>query len=224
MILNGEGLKKYFLSGKEEVHAVDDISIEIGAGEFTVLAGPSGSGKTTMLNLLGGLDSPDHGRIFLEGTEMTGLPAARLADLRMRRIGFVFQTYNLIPVLSAEENAGFVLMLQGVTAGERKKRAIALLRKMGLEGLENRRPSDMSGGQQQRVAVARALAADPALVLADEPTAHLDSASSISLLELMKKYNSEQGTTFLISSHDPMVMDMATRLVRLKDGRIVSDS
>jgi len=185
--------------------------------------GPSGSGKTTLLNLLGGLDSPDKGRIWLDGTEVSSLGSGELSRFRLHHIGFVFQAYNLIPVLSAYENTEFILLLQRVPDKERKERCLKLLKEVGLEGMEHRRPFELSGGQQQRVAVARAIAAGPRIVLADEPTANLDSKTAASLLDLMRQLNRQEGTTFLFSTHDPLVMKRATRTVRLRDGEILED-
>ncbi len=200
-----------------------DFSAEIAAGEFTVLAGPSGSGKTTLLNLIGCLDQPTTGNIVIDGRDVSREPTAKLADFRRDHIGFVFQSYNLIPVLTALENAEFTLMLQGVPAAERRRRVSALFERLGIAGLEDRRPDDLSGGQQQRVAVARAIASNPSIVLADEPTANLDSATSAELLALMRQLNEEDGVTFLFSSHDPQVIEQARRVITLKDGRLVED-
>ncbi|RMF73119.1 MAG: ABC transporter ATP-binding protein [Alphaproteobacteria bacterium] len=200
-----------------------DFSAEIAAGEFTVLAGPSGSGKTTLLNLIGCLDQPTTGNIVIDGRDVSREPTAKLADFRRDHIGFVFQSYNLIPVLTALENAEFTLMLQGVPAAERRRRVSALFERLGIAGLEGRRPDDLSGGQQQRVAVARAIASNPSIVLADEPTANLDSATSAELLALMRQLNEEDGVTFLFSSHDPQVIEQARRVITLKDGRLVED-
>ncbi len=216
-------VRKIYHQGKYEVHALDGVDLTIDAGEFTVLAGPSGSGKTTLLNLVGALDVPTSGQVLVEGRDLGALGGHGLSEMRLRRIGFVFQSYNLIPVLSAYENAEYVLLLQNVAATERKKRVTELLKAVGLEGLEHRRPAELSGGQQQRVAVARALAGQPALVLADEPTANLDSKTGAALMDLMHELCRDRGVTFLFSSHDPMVIDRAERLIRLEDGRVVSD-
>lgn len=204
------------------VEALRGVDLSVGDREFLALVGPSGSGKTTLLNLIGGLDRPTEGRIFVEEKETTGLSSSELAELRLKRIGFVFQEYNLIQVLSAIENVEYVMLLQGVKERERRERALAILKEVGLEGLENRRPRDLSGGQQQRVAVARAIVSEPAIVLADEPTANLDSATGAALLDLMKELNEKKGVTFIFSTHDPMVMERARRIVRLKDGMIVT--
>jgi len=222
-IMRTEKVWRVYRQGAVEVQALKDVSLTIGQGEFTALVGPSGSGKTTLLNLLGGLDSPDRGRIWLDGTEVSGLGSGELSRFRLHSIGFVFQAYNLIPVLSAYENTEFVLLLQGVPAKERKARCLRLLKEVGLEGMEHRRPFELSGGQQQRVAVARAIAAGPRIVLADEPTANLDSKTAASLLDLMRELNRKEETTFLFSTHDPLVMERATRTVRLRDGEILED-
>jgi len=216
-------VSRLYGSGEQTVAAVDRFTAQIDRGEFTVFAGPSGSGKTTLLNLIGCLDKPTRGTLLVDGQNVAETPASRLADFRLRRIGFIFQSYNLIPVLSAEENAEFTLMLQGVAKPKRRERVLALFAQLGLAGLEARRPDDLSGGQQQRVAIARAIAPEPAVVLADEPTANLDSAASSDLLQLMRRLNEEQGVTFVFSSHDPRVIEMARRVITLKDGRLVSD-
>jgi len=214
---------KIYRQGKHEVRALDDVDLQFQPGEFTVLAGPSGSGKTTLLNLIGALDVPTSGQVFVEGNDLGALGGRRLSELRLRRIGFVFQSYNLIPVLTAYENAEYVLLLQNRPAAERHQRVTELLSAVGLDGLADRRPSELSGGQQQRVAVARALAGTPALVLADEPTANLDSKTGAGLMDLMHELCHQRGVTFLFSSHDAMVIERAERLIRLEDGRVVSD-
>jgi putative ABC transport system ATP-binding protein len=214
---------KIYPLGHQQVTAVADLSLVIEQGEFTVLAGPSGSGKTTVLNLIGCLDQPTEGTVSVEGSDIGRRSVKALADFRLRKIGFIFQSYNLIPVLTAEENAEFTLMLQGVAREERRKRVGALFAELGIAGLENRRPNDLSGGQQQRVAVARAMAADPAVILADEPTANLDSKTAEDLLAQMRRLNAEKGTTFVFSSHDPLVISHARRIVRLRDGRLEAD-
>ena len=205
------------------VEAVKGLEIRIRPGEFVAMAGPSGSGKTTLLNLLGGLTRPTRGEVWIAGAEIGALPDKELARIRLEHIGFVFQAFNLLPVLSALENAEFPLLLRGVEAGERHSRVRELFDEMGLEGLEYRRPGKLSGGQQQRVAVARAVVGEPALVLADEPTANLDTATGNALLDIMERLNRERGTTFLFSTHDPRVMERAHRLVRLVDGEIEND-
>ena len=206
-----------------KVRALDGVTLEIDKGDFAVLVGPSGSGKTTLLNMIGGLDTPSGGRIWVAGTEIGGMSRAALAELRLRRIGFVFQEFNLIPVLSALENVEFVMLLQGVPEAERRARSRALLKELGLDGLEQRRPTELSGGQQQRVAVARAIAAEPIIVLPDEPTANLDSKAGAALMDLMRRLNEEKGISFVFSTHDPMVVERARRVIRMRDGRIEAD-
>jgi putative ABC transport system ATP-binding protein len=205
------------------VRALHEVSFTAGRGEFIAIAGPSGSGKTTLLNLCAGLDHPTDGSVSLGGRVLSTLNHQQLADMRLREIGFIFQAYNLIPVLSAQENAEFVLLLQGVPAKERRQRVGALLKEVGLEGMEARRPQQLSGGQQQRVTVARALAARPHLVLADEPTANLDFQTAMALLHTMEHMNRTHGCTFIFSTHDPRVMRRARRIVRMTDGTIQSD-
>lgn len=216
-------LTKIYREGETEVIAVNDVSLSFFQGEFTAIVGPSGSGKTTLLNLLGGLDSPDAGEIVAGGVRLTDLRPGELIDFRMRHIGFVFQSYNLIPVLTAKENVEFIMFLQGRPAKERALRSEELLRAVGLGDRMNSRPAKLSGGQQQRVAVARALASKPAFVLADEPTANLDSQSAANLLEIMKKLNQEEKVTFIFSTHDPRVMEKARRIITLQDGKVISD-
>jgi len=215
---------KTYRHGSLAVPALTDFSLNVAAGEFTVLAGPSGSGKTTVLNLVGGLDRPSSGTVMVGDLDVGAAPAAMLADYRLRRVGFIFQSYNLIPVLTAAENAEFTLMLQGVPRPERRRRVTELFTELAIAGLEERRPADLSGGQQQRVAIARALAASPDVVLADEPTANLDSHTAEELLDLMRDLNARRGVTFLFSSHDDRVIGRARRVVRLEDGRLVADS
>jgi len=222
-IVRLDGVSKIYEQGKVEVKAVDAFSLTVNEGDFATLSGPSGSGKTTILNLIGALDVPSEGRIWLEGHDLTELSRSELSKLRRDRIGFVFQAYNLIPVLTAYENAEFVLALQNVAESERKDQVLAILKEVGLEGLENRRPDELSGGQQQRVAIARAIVSEPAIVLADEPTANVDSATADALLDLMEQLNREKGVTFLFSTHDKRVMDRARRIIHLRDGRLVSD-
>ena len=206
------------------VSALGNVSLTIHRGEFTALVGPSGSGKTTLLNLIGALDKPTTGKILIDNTDVSSLSNSKLAELRLRRIGFVFQDYNLLPVLSALENVEYVLLLQGVPPAERRKRANEALCQLGLDGCQNRRPSQLSGGQQQRVAIARAIAADPLLILADEPTANLDSETGEALIDSMLELNRNRGTTFIFSTHDDTIMRHASRIVRLKDGKIIEDS
>ncbi len=217
------GVTKVFQQGDVQVHALRGLDLDVAPGEFTALWGPSGSGKTTALNLIGALDSPTTGHIALEGRDLSKLSRRQLSQLRRDRIGFVFQSYNLIPVLTAYENAESVLSLQGVPATERKERVMRLLAEVGLAGMEHRRPHELSGGQQQRVAVARAIASNPAVVLADEPTANLDSATSEKLLDIMQQLNEERGITFVFSTHDPRVMHYARRLIGLVDGQVDTD-
>lgn len=213
-------LSKIYNPGGMQVYALDRVSISIDKGEFTALAGPSGSGKTTLLNLIGGLDRPDSGKIKVDGRELESLSDSDMADLRLKRIGFVFQSHNLIPVLTAFENVEYILRLQGVHAKERKERVRAILDEVGLSDKLDRRPAELSGGQQQRVAVARAIVSNPAIVLADEPTASLDSKTGEHLLELMLEMNREKKATFIFSTHDPMVMRYAGRVINLHDGRV----
>jgi putative ABC transport system ATP-binding protein len=222
-IIRTEKLNKTYRQGKMEVHALREVDLALEAGEFAVVAGPSGSGKTTLLNLIGALDRPGSGTILFEGRDLARLSSSELSRLRRDRIGFVFQAYNLIPVLTAEENAEFVLLLQGKGRAERRARVRELLARVGLSGLERRRPAELSGGQQQRVAIVRALAHEPALVLADEPTANLDSKTAQELLDLMHGLSHDLGITFLFSSHDPEVVRRAERLITLRDGRIAGD-
>jgi putative ABC transport system ATP-binding protein len=217
------GVRKVYGSGEVAVHALRGIDLEIRAGEFTAMAGPSGSGKTTLLNLIGGLDTASAGHIEVAGHDLEVLSAGARTRLRRDRIGFVFQSYNLVPVLTALENAEYVLVLQGVPARERLARVRALFAAVGLEGLEHRFPRELSGGQQQRVAIVRAIVAQPALVLADEPTANVDSETGSALLDLMHRLHEERGVSFLFSTHDRMVMMRAERLILLRDGRIVAD-
>ncbi len=214
-------LCKTYRQGDQDIKALDHLSIEIARGGFVCLSAPSGGGKTTLLNAIGGLDIPDSGEVYVNEQRIDNLSKGDLADLRLRQIGFVFQAYNLIPVLTAQENVEFVMQVQGVAAGERNEKARAILKEVGLEGLESRRPAQMSGGQQQRVAVARAVASRPALILADEPTANLDSKTSAGLMELFTELNESHGSTFIIASHDQRVMRYAKRLIRMLDGRIV---
>ncbi|MCB9540717.1 MAG: ABC transporter ATP-binding protein [Myxococcales bacterium] len=216
--------RRYYETKAGTVKALDGVTLDIAAGDFVVLAGPSGSGKTTLVNLIGALDKPTDGEVSIDGRSLATLSAQALADLRRDRIGFVFQAYNLVPVLTVLENVEYVMLLQGVAADERRRRAMAVLSEVGLGELVGRRPDALSGGQQQRVAVARALAAGPALVLADEPTANLDSATSEGLMDLMGRLNATHGTTFVCCTHDPALMARARRLVRLRDGRVESDA
>ena len=218
-----EGVWKIFKQEAEEVQAVRDVSMTITRGEFMALAGPSGSGKTTLLNMIGGLTRPSRGRLWVAGREVSEMSSQELARLRLAQVGFVFQAYNLLPVLTALENAEFPMLLQGVETKERARRVRELFARTGMAGLEDRRPGKLSGGEQQRVAVVRAVASKPALVLADEPTANLDSATSEALLDVMLELNQELGVTFVFATHDQRVMEHSRRFVRMVDGAIDSD-
>ena len=216
-------LCKTYRQGDEDIKALDHLSIEIEAGDFVCLMSPSGGGKTTLLNAIGGLDLPDSGEVWVGEQRVDQMSKGELADLRLANIGFVFQAYNLIPVLTAQENVEFVMQVQGVPPAERREKSLAILEEVGLAGLESRRPAEMSGGQQQRVAVARAIVSRPELVLADEPTANLDSRTSAELIELFVELNQHHNTTFVIATHDQSVIQYTKRLVRMRDGRIVDD-
>ena len=222
-IIECRGVTKIYRQGAVDVPALRGVDLDVAAGDFATLSGPSGSGKTTLLSLIGGLDAVTAGEISVDGARITGMPSAKLADLRLRKIGFVFQTYSLVPVLSAIENVEFILRLLGRPAAERATRAREVLHEVGLDGLEDRRPSRLSGGQQQRVAVARALAPRPAIVLADEPTANLDSKNAEDLIALMAHLNRVSGVTFLIATHDARVIAHSRRRIELTDGRITAD-
>ena len=222
-MLSAKNLVKTYRAQGVETPALRGVNLEIKAGEFTAIVGPSGSGKSTLLHILGGLDRPSSGEVWLEQQRIDTLGKSALAQLRLHKLGFVFQAYNLIPVLTALENAGFVLELQGINQTERQRRAREALEELGIKELERRRPSQLSGGQQQRVAVARALASEPRLILADEPTANLDSKTGMALIDLMKHLNLEHGMTFLFSTHDPRLLEHVRRIVRLEDGQIVGD-
>jgi len=206
-----------------DVHALNDVTLSLGKGSFAAVTGPSGSGKTTLLNVLGGLDRPDAGRIQIAGVDLTATPADQLADFRLHHIGFVFQAFNLLPVLSVVENLEFIPALQGIKTEKRRQRARELLNVVGLAQISGKRPNDLSGGQQQRVAVLRAIMTEPELVLADEPTANLDSVNAALLLDMMEQLNHDKGVTFVFSTHDPQVMQRAHRLIRLKDGALIAD-
>ncbi len=223
LVVDARHLTKTYKQGKLEVNALRGVSLEVTSGEFVVLAGPSGSGKTTLLNLIGALDKPTSGELFVDGSNLETMSRAELATLRRDRVGFVFQAYNLLPVLTALENTELVLMLRGISASERRERAAQMLSVVGLSTMMDRRPNELSGGQQQRVAVARAIAAAPSLILADEPTANLDSKTAESLMDLLSELNTKRGMTFLFSSHDPRVIGRAKRIVYLEDGQITSD-
>lgn len=222
-IVEVKGVSKIYHQGKIIFKALDNVSLSIGKGEFTALAGPSGSGKTTLLNLIGGLDLPDSGKVILDGHDYRKMSDGERADLRLESIGFVFQSYNLIPVLTAAENVEFILRLQKVNKPERLERVRAILDEVGLQGRHNSRPDELSGGQQQRVAVARAIVSNPSVVLADEPTANLDSKTGEKLLDLMKMMNEERQVTFIFATHDRMVMDFAERIISLHDGKVADD-
>lgn len=222
-IIRCRGVEKIYRQGAVDVPALRGVDLDIEAGDFATLAGPSGSGKTTLLSLIGGLDRPTKGEIVVDGEPVARLEKNQLADLRLHKIGFVFQTYSLIPVLSAIENVEFILRLLGVPAKDRQARAREVLAEVGLEGLENRRPAKLSGGQQQRVAVARALGPKPAIVLADEPTANLDSKNAEELIALMASLNAASGITFLIATHDARVIAHTRRHIEIIDGRITAD-
>jgi putative ABC transport system ATP-binding protein len=222
-IVKLNNVSKFYQQGKVTVKAVEDLSLSLNAGDFVALSGPSGSGKTPILNLIGALDEPTSGTVWLEGLDLSQQNRTRLSKIRRDRIGFVFQSYNLIPVLTAFENAEFVLALQGVPADERQKRVQAIMQEVGLADLMNRRPDELSGGQQQRVAIARAIVPEPAIILADEPTANVDSATANDLLDLMEELNINKGITFLFSTHDQRVMNRARRLIKLQDGKLTTD-
>lgn len=216
-------VSRHFGEGATLVKAVDEVSLEIEHGEFSALIGPSGSGKSTLLNLIGGLDSPTSGDVELAGTNIATMSGNELSDFRRDHIGFIFQSYNLIPVLSAEENVEYIMLLQGLPPAERRRRVQDMLARVGLEGFGARRPPALSGGQQQRVAIARAMVSEPDIILADEPTANLDSKTGIALLEVMRELNREQGMTFLFSTHDEKIMERADRLIHMEDGRLARD-
>lgn len=222
-VLKTEDLfKDYCTSKKVVVKAIQGISLSIQKGSFFALAGVSGSGKTTLLNLLGGLDSPSSGKVYLDGHDIFTLKKNRLFDFRLNNIGFIFQDYNLLPVLSAFENVELIMMYQGVKLRERRNRALEMLKKVGLVEYIHTKPNELSGGQQQRVAIARALVTNPKIILADEPTANLDSKTAKEIIELMQKMNKEEGVTFLFSTHDPLVMENAEKVIQLKDGKIIA--
>jgi len=216
-------VRKIYKQGDEDVIGLDGVSLEVKKGGFVCLRSPSGGGKTTLLNVMGGLDRPDSGEVLVAGKRIDNLSKGQLAHIRLQQIGFVFQAYNLIPVLTARENVEFVMQVQGVPAAERRRRSTEILAEVGLAGLEDRRPAKMSGGQQQRVAVARAIVSNPAIVLADEPTANLDSRTASHLMELFVELNENHGTTLIIATHDQMVMGYAKRLIRMLDGKLVED-
>ena len=222
-LIKATNITKVYRKTAVPVNAVNGITLDFQEGEFTAIVGPSGCGKTTLLNILGGLDHPTTGKVEIGGTDITTMKDSELIDFRLRNIGFVFQSYNLIPVLTAEENVEFIMLLQNKERKARRARALELLESMSMKDKAGNKPGELSGGQQQRVAVARALASKPRFILADEPTANLDSASTDNLLDLMAKINKEQRATFIFSTHDQRVMDKAKRLIRLVDGKVVSD-
>ena len=218
-----KNLCKTFQQGDEIITGLDNVSITIDKGDFVCLSGPSGSGKTTLLNAIGGLDTPDSGQIVIGDIQIDKLGKGALADMRLNNIGFVFQSYNLIPVLTARENVEFVMQVSGISAEERSRRSHKILKEVGLEGMEDRRPAHLSGGQQQRVAVARAIVSQPTLILADEPTANLDTVTSSQLMDLFVELNQNHHVTFVIATHDVRVMKYAKRLIKMEDGKIISD-
>lgn len=222
-VIKAKDLVKTYSDNGIDVHAVQHIDLRINEGEFTAIVGPSGCGKTTLLNILGGIDEPSSGSVFIDDTEISALKDNKLIDFRLNNIGYVFQAYNLIPVLTAFENTEFIMLMQKWPAKKRKERAIELLEKVGLKDKLNNRPGKLSGGQQQRVAVARALASKPRFVLADEPTANLDSTATTQLLDIMYKLNQEENITFIFATHDQRVMDRAKRIIKLDDGKIIED-
>ena len=217
------GVTKVYAADGIPVNALNGIDLAIQSGEFTAIVGPSGSGKTTFLNIISGLDSPTEGKVLLDGKVLSEMSGNELSDFRRDNIGFIFQAYNLIPVLTVEENVEYIMLLAGVSKAERHERVIAMLETVGLKGVADRTPTQLSGGQQQRVAIARAMVSEPTIILADEPTANLDSKTGADLLEMMYRLNSETGMTFIFSTHDPMVMESARRLVTLRDGQIDTD-
>ncbi|HCC46755.1 MAG TPA: macrolide ABC transporter ATP-binding protein [Elusimicrobia bacterium] len=224
LVIEAKGVSKTYAEGEVKVHALHPVDLAIRRGEFTAVAGPSGSGKTTLLNIISGLDTPSGGRIKLAGREMSSMTQGELSDFRRDHIGLIFQAYNLIPVLTVGENIEYVLLLRGVSPGERSARVNRILDEVGLAGKRGRFPAQLSGGQQQRVAIARAMVSGPDIILADEPTANLDSATGSALMDMMRELNEGKGMTFLFSTHDRMIMEKSSRLVTLKDGRVESDS
>lgn len=222
-VIETNNLNKIFADGENEIKALNNVNLTVNKGEFTALIGPSGSGKTTLLNMIGGLDDPSSGNVKLNGQDIGELSKSDMTQFRLQNIGFVFQAYNLIPVLTAYENAEFIMLMNGSPEEDRKERVMSLLKEVGLEGREDKKPTQLSGGQQQRVAVVRALASKPAYILADEPTANLDSKSTADLLDLMYQLNQEENVTFVFSTHDQRVIDRAKRIVYLEDGKILRD-
>ena len=222
-VIVAEDVTKVYDPDGIPVNALNGIDLTIRTGELTALVGPSGSGKTTFLNIISGLDTPTEGKVWLAGKVLSEMSGNELSDFRRDRIGFIFQAFNLIPVLTVKENVEYIMLLAGVPKTERHERVTAMLTAVGLEGVEDRLPTQLSGGQQQRVAIARAMVSEPAIILADEPTANLDSKTGADLLEMMRKLNVETGMTFIFSTHDPMVMESARRLITLRDGKVDSD-
>ncbi len=222
-VIRVEHISKVYRNGEIEVKALQDVTLTIKRGEFTAIAGPSGSGKTSLLNIISGLDGTSTGHVFLDSKNITSMSGSELSDFRRDHIGFIFQSYNLIPVLSARENIEYIMLLQGVPAEERARRVTSILKDVGMQGMEDRRPAQLSGGQQQRVAVARAMVSEPDIILADEPTANLDSATGSALLDMMRELNEKRNMTFVFSTHDNLIMQRAKRLVVLKDGHIDKD-
>ncbi|MDX1342256.1 MAG: ABC transporter ATP-binding protein [Reinekea sp.] len=222
-VIETRNLSRHYGAGDTLVKALDDVNIVIEPGEFTAIVGPSGSGKSTLLQLIGGLDIPSSGKVLLSDKEISEMSGSELSDFRRDHIGFIFQAYNLIPVLSAAENCEYIMLLQGIPAAERKERVYKMLAEVGLEGRETRLPNQLSGGQQQRVAVARAMVSQPDIILADEPTANLDSQTGMDLLDMMHDLNRHEGMTFVFSTHDPKIMERASRLIHIEDGRVIKD-
>lgn len=222
-VIIAEGVTKVYDADGIPVNALNGVDLTINSGEFTAIVGPSGSGKTTFLNIISGLDVPTEGKVYLAGKVISEMSGNELSDYRRDNIGFIFQAYNLIPVLTVEENVEYIMLLAGVSKAERHKRVIDMLEAVGLDGVEDRFPTQLSGGQQQRVAIARAMVSEPTIILADEPTANLDSKTGTDLLNMMRKLNTETGMTFLFSTHDPLVMESAKRLITLRDGKVDSD-
>ncbi len=222
-VIIAEGVSKVYDADGIPVNALNGVDLTIQSGEFTAIVGPSGSGKTTFLNIISGLDVPTEGKVSLAGKVISEMSGNELSDYRRDNIGFIFQAYNLIPVLTVEENVEYIMLLAGVPKAERHKRVVAMLEAVGLEGVEDRLPTQLSGGQQQRVAIARAMVSEPTIILADEPTANLDSKTGTDLLEMMYRLNTETGMTFVFSTHDPLVMESAKRLITLRDGQVDSD-
>lgn len=218
-----EGVKKVYSDGGVPVDAIRGIDLTIKSGEFTAIVGPSGSGKTTFLNIISGLDMPTEGKVWLSGKLLSDMSGKELSDFRRDNIGFIFQAYNLIPVLTVEENIEYIMLLQGIDKAQRHKRVVDILEQMGLAGYANRKPPRLSGGQQQRVAIARAMVSRPKIILADEPTANLDSKTGAELIDMMNELNEQTGMTFVFSTHEQMIMARARRLITLKDGQIESD-